>query len=235
MKMQTIKMKDLNENVKELLSGGKYNSSSELYLDKYAPKNIPFNQLLYVVMGKELVAVKILMASNFTNFDDDAKVKFAKCIRKHDVGGWCLLIQTPYGIEWRNDIVYHTRYFWSKEDYFAHLESGRGGFEFEFEMMGHILGVFPGSHYSFKESWGWNGHCAEKTSSYIKNLVMNENGLNVILTRRKDEFWSKEDCLKAHLEGMKIVDFPEIENSIKVTIEVVPSQPIIHTLNFIEK
>ena len=75
MKMQTIKMKDLNENVKELLSGGKYNSSSELYLDKYAPKNIPFNQLLYVVMGNELVAVKILMASMFTNFDDDAKVK----------------------------------------------------------------------------------------------------------------------------------------------------------------
>ena len=64
---------------------------------------------------------------------------------------------------------------------------------------------------------------------------MNENGLNVILTRYKGDFWSKEDCLKAHLEGMKIVDFPEIENSIKVTIEVVPSTPIIRTITFMEK
>ena len=234
MGMQTIKMKDLNENVKELLKGGKYTSSSVLYLDHYAPKNIPFNRVLYVVMGKELIAVKILMASCFKSFDDDAKTKFAKCIRKDNVGGWCLLIQTPYGIEWRNDLSYNKRFFFSKEEYFAHLENGNGGFEIEYKMMGHIVCQHPSSH-TFNESWRWNGHCAEKTCSFVKNIVMNENGLNVILSKRENDFWSKEECLKAHLEGMKIVDFPETENSIKVTIEVVPSEPIIHTLTFMEK
>lgn len=234
--LQTIKVKDLNENVKELLKGGKTSISSELYLDKYAPKNIPFNRVLYVVIGKELVAVKILMAAYFTNFEDNATEKFAKCIRgKHDIGGWCLLIQTPYGVEWRNDLSYHKRFFFSKEEYFAHLENGRGGFEIEHEMLGHIIGKFPGSRLSFNQSWKWNGHCAERTSSYIKCLVINENGVNVILSRSQNEFWSKEECLKAHLEGMKIVEFPEIENSIKVSIEVVPNEPIIHTLTFVEK
>lgn len=235
MNLQTIKIKDLNENVKKLLMGGKTSISSELYLDKYAPNNIPFNRVLYVVIGKELVAVKILMAAYFTNFEDNATEKFAKCIRKNDIGGWCLLIQTPYGVEWRNDLSYNKRFFGSKEQYFAHLENGRGGFEIEYEMLGHIIGKFPNSHLSFKHSWEWNGHCAELTSSYIKHLIINENGLNVILSKGRNDFWSKEECLKAHLEGMKIVEFPEIENSIKVSIEVVPNEPIIHTLTFMEK
>lgn len=233
--LQTIKVKDLNENVKELLKGGKTSISSELYLNKYVPKNIPFNRVLYVVIGKELVAVKILMATFFTNFEDNATEKFAKCIENPSTGGWCLLVQTPYGVEWRNDLSYYRRFFFSKEEYFAYLENGRGGFEIEHEMLGHIIGKFPGNRLSFNQSWKWNGHCAEKTLSYIRHLIIDENGVNVILSRGQNEFWGKEECLKAHLEGMKIVEFPEIENSIKVSIEVVLNEPIIHTLTFIEK
>ena len=62
MKMQTIKSKDLNENVKELLKGA---NCYECYLDHFAPMNVPYNKLLYMKRGKELIAVKIIMASYF--------------------------------------------------------------------------------------------------------------------------------------------------------------------------
>jgi hypothetical protein len=55
------------------------------------------------------------------------------------------------------------------------------------------------------------------------------------LSNYADGYWSKEDCVKANINGLKIVDFPETENSIKVSIEVVPNEPIIHTLKFMEE
>ena len=119
MRMQTIKSKDLNENVKELLNGA---NCYECYCDKYAPMNVPYNQLLYMKRGNELVAVKIIMASYFTTIKD--KVKFASCCRENSVGGWCYLLQTPYGMEWINQ-VHNIRFFYTKEEYFKHLESGK--------------------------------------------------------------------------------------------------------------
>lgn len=223
MKMQTIKSKDLNENVKELLRGA---NCYECYCDKYAPMNVPYNQFLYMKRGKELIAVKIIMASYFTTIKDEEKFRGCRT-------GWSLLIQTPYGMEWVSDF-YCYRFFYTKEDYFKHLENGSEGFSIKSEMLGHILGVFPGSHYDFKESWKWNGHCAERTNSCITNMVINENGLNIILSNYKGEYWSKEDCVKANINGMKIVDFPETENSIKVSIEVVKTPPIVRTITLVE-
>ena len=173
------------------------------------------------------------MASYFTTIKD--KKKFVSCCREHSYGGWCLLIQTPYGLEWTND--YHrVRFFYSKEDYFKHLENGCEGFKIETKMIGHLLGYNPPvGHLAFKQSWKWNGHCAEKAQSCITNMVINEDGLTIILSNYSSEYWSKEDCIKANIEGLKIVDFPETENSVKVTIEVVKSAPIIRTLSFIEE
>ena len=229
MRMQTIKSKDLINEVKELLNGA---NCYECYLDKYAPKNVPYNQLLYMKRGKELIAVKIIMASYVTSVKD--KVKYANCCEEHNYGGWCYLLQTPYGMEWVNR-VYDLRFFYSKEDYFKHLENGCEGFKIECEMLGRLLGHHPMGHFTFKESWKWNGHCAEKTQSCITNMVINENGLTIILSNYSGQYWSKEDCVKANIEGMKIVDFPETENSIKVSIEVVKNPPIIRTLSFIEE
>lgn len=229
MKMQTIKAKDLNENVKELLKGA---NCYECYLDKYAPMNVPYNKLLYMKRGKELIAVKIIMASYVTTIKD--KEKFASCNEQHSFGGWCYLLQTPYGMEWVNR-VHDIRFFYTKEDYFKHLENGCEGFSIKTGILGHLLDCFTMRSLTFKESWKWNGHCAEKTQSCITNMVINENGLNIILSNYNDTYWSKEDCIKANINGMKIVDFPETENSIKVSIEVVPSEPIIHTLKFMEE
>ena len=84
MKMQTIKSKDLNENVKELLNGA---NCYECYCDKYAPMNVPYNQLIYMKKGKKLIADKINMASYYTTIKD--KEKIAKCCGQQKLGGGC--------------------------------------------------------------------------------------------------------------------------------------------------
>ena len=231
MNLQTIKMKDLNENVKELLSGGVYNCNT-LDLAMSAPTYIPYGKKIYMKKGKDLVAVKILMASYFTKL---GFYNFEKCKIKDT--GWCLLIQTPYGTEWRNDLYWHdARFFYSKEDYFNHLENGKGGFEIEFKYLTKLLDKSYGwGTICFKQSWEWNGHCAEQVNSKISNIIINENGVNVIIDNCKGRYWTKEDCIKANIDGMKIIDFPETDDTIKVTIEVIPSNPIVRTISFIEQ
>ena len=66
MTMQTIKLKDLNANVMELLDGG-FSYSLTLDLSRSVPINIPYGQKLYMMKDNELIAVKILMATYITN------------------------------------------------------------------------------------------------------------------------------------------------------------------------
>lgn len=231
MKLQTIKIHDLSENVRNYLNGA--TTSMETFsTDLYMPKNIPFNQLLYMKTDKQLVAIKILMCVFITKVED--RKKFASCVRANGiVGGWCYLVQTPYGVEWRSDF-YNKRFFYSKEEYFEHLESGVGGFEIESEMafkQTHLNYC----HMNFNESWKWNGHCAEQTNSLIKWIVLNEEGINIILSNYENSYWSKGDCIKANIEGMEIVDFPTTPNTLKINVEVVPTPPIVRTLTFVEK
>ena len=231
--MQTIKYKDLNEDIKDMLLGATcYNLT--LYGDKYIPSNVPFNTLLYMKTEKQLLAVKILMATYVTKVEDNPL--FDNCKDKNgSYYSWCYLVQTPYGLEWRNDLKNFV-FFYSKEDYFKHVESGVGGLEIKLEFLGRIVPQIPTTgSVTFKECWKWNGHCAELATTTYRNLILNEDGLSVVLTRYNNQYWTKADCIKANLEGLDIVDFPQTENSIKVSIEVVKTPPIVHTLSFIEK
>lgn len=226
--MQTIKFKDLNEDVKELLNGG-FAYSSTFDLGRHAPTNIPYGQKLYMKKGRELMAVKILMATYITTLKDQHKFNnFHK-----GNGCWCYLVQTPYGTEWRNDIT-NAMFFYSKEEYFKHLETGTGGFSIEYKSFACLTNKGFGTM-SFKQSWKWNGHCAEPSVSLIRHIVINENGINIILNNYDREYWTKDDCIKANIDGLKIIDFPETEHSIKVSIEVVKNEPIVRTLTFMEQ
>ena len=113
-------------------------------------------KLLYMKRGKELIAVKIIMASYFTTIKD--KEKFANCSVNIRFG-WCYLLPNSLWYGWVSEI--YTIRFFIQKDYFASLKMVVRDLV-KTEMLGHLLGVFPGSHYTFKESWKWNGHCAEK-------------------------------------------------------------------------
>lgn len=234
MELNKIKFIDLESNVKQALGGATY-FNSQISYDLNVPTNIPFNKTLYMKRGNELIAMKFLMASYFScgakkDFD---KNLFSKCLGSQgEIYGWFFYIQTPYGTEWTR-IDGKTRFFNSIEDYYTHLESGCCGFHINYDYMFKVFFNRPQS-ISFKDAWKWNGHCAEPCISPIKNIIINEDGFHAVLTCYSGEYLSKESCIKANVEGLKIVEFPQTENSIKLTIEVVKTPPIVKTLSFIE-
>ena len=229
MKLNVFKCAELTPEVKEVLNGiTPY--SSYLYTDRNMPANVPFNTLLYMKYGDQLIAVKILMA---VYINHDSKL-LDETIPKADIG-WNYYVQTPYGTRWYSSNAFgKTHFFYSKEDYFEHLENGNKGFAITYKTIANVTNVGYGTKF-FYESWVWNGHCAEKTYSPIRYLIVNENGLNVVLSRYKGHYWNRASCVQAHIDGMEIVEFPKTENMLKINIEVVPSPPIVRTITFIEK
>ena len=169
------------------------------------------------------------MASYVNSVKDKSK------FQNGDNGYWFYLVQTPYGIAWRNDLTDRgVRFFSSKEEYFQHLENGCGGFSIEEDYLGKLINATHLGSVTLKKTWRWNGHCAEQTSSVINNIVLNKDGVNFIYRPYSGQFWTKEECIKANIDGLEIVEFPPIENTIKVDIQVVKSAPIIRTINIIE-
>lgn len=232
MKYQVVKFRDLDANVVKMLGGAKGGSSEFKLHDNY-PINIPFNKLVYMKRGNKLMAIKFLMATYISTSIKNVKQELfdiENCYTdKGYLCGWYYLIQTPFGTKWMSiDRSGKTRFFYSKEDYFKHLENGYGGFEIKYDRIG--MGT-----YSFNESWHWNGHCAEKAHSYIKNLIITEDGLSVVLVPYCGEYYTKEECIRANVEGMEIIEFPPTESVIKVSIEVVKNPPIVKTISFVEE
>lgn len=223
-----VGLNQLDKKVKELIDGGDCQSSC-IYLDRQVPSNIPFEETIYMKNGKQLMAIKILMASYVNSVKDKSK------FQNGDNGYWFYLVQTPYGIAWRNDLTDRgVRFFSSKEEYFQHLENGCGGFSIEEDYLGKLINATHLGSVTLKKTWRWNGHCAEQTSSVINNIVLNKDGVNFIYKPYSGQFWTKEECIKANIGGLEIVEFPPIENTIKVDIQVVKSAPIIRTINIIE-
>ena len=232
MELNKIKFIDLESNVKQAL-GGATCFKSEISYDFNVPTNIPFNKTLYMKRGNELIAMKFLMASYFSCGVTKISNKdlFAKCLSGNGMHGWFFYIQTPYGTEWTH-IDGKTRFFKSIEDYYNYLENGCCGFHINYNYMSHIFFNRP-QKISFRYAWKWNGHYAEPCLSLIKNIIINEDGFHAVLTCYSGEYLSKESCIKANVDGLKIVDFPQTEK-IKLTIEVVKTPPIVKTLSFIE-
>lgn len=223
-----VGLNQLDKKVKELIDGGSCLSES-IYLDRHAPSNIPFEKIIYMKNGKQLMAIKILMASYVNSVKDKSK------FQNLDGGYWYFLVQTPHGIVWRNDLTNRgVRFFSSKEEYFQHLENGCGGFSIKEECIGRLINARHLGSVTLKKTWRWNGHCAEQTTSPIKNIVLNKDGINFIYVPWDSNYWTKEECIKANIDGLEIVEFPPIENTIKVDIQVVKSAPIIRTINIIE-
>ena len=67
----------------------------------------------------------------------------------------------------------------------------------------------------------------------VNVMFLNENGLYINFELNTNEFKTYEECVKHHLNGMKIIEFGE---EIKIDIDIkVSAIPKIHTLKFVEE
>ena len=224
MELRTIKLENLAENVKEMLKGGSYGNDF-LPTGIWIPYNIPYNKVLYTMIDGKLTAIRFLMTTFVRDISDSKK--FSSTSNNY-------LIQTPYGLKW---VTFHNgegRFFETKEEYFQYIESGKGGFAIETEQLYRLVNVPSTDRRYFKECWEWDGLTAQKRNASIKNIIINEDGVTIVLSKSVTNYWSKEECVKANLDGMEIVDFPQSNFSVSINIEIQPNKPIVRTLKFVE-
>lgn len=103
--------------------------------------------------------------------------------------------------------------------------------------------MFPRYRYAavvgFKyHTWVWGNSCPiEGNDAFISHFFANEDGFFVCINETDEKgkrvYLSEEECIKGTLNNMVIKDFAK--EPIKVTINVLPNQPKIHTLRFIEE
>jgi hypothetical protein len=151
------------------------------------------------------------------------------------------LVQFPNGeTKWINEFLEDKRFFESVNDYFDYL-NGNNSLALEIKLT--RLYVINGTEKEYNKdfvnqhTWVWSDYlsrpCVKET--LISYIIYNENDISLVMDKDKDEFFTKEECLKSRLNNMKIVEFNDIPSiSVSISIEK-KSEPIIRTLQFIEK
>ena len=82
--------------------------------------------------------------------------------------------------------------------------------------------------------WQWSETYNSPTDNFSPEFdyfVVCADGLFVGISKQ-EYYLSAEECVKGKLNGLEIVDFAE--EPVKITINVLPNTPKIHTLRFIE-
>jgi hypothetical protein len=197
--------------------------------------NINFNQTYYKFKDNELIAFRIL----------------AITITKHN--GWfypCYLVQFPNGkTNWVIKFIEETtKVFTSVKHYMDYVSNICGSLNLQFISIAKMFDRYinyptkKGYHdtlrlfYTYK--WSDSLHKAIKDDTFIKYLLITETSLNICTNHYNPNnhtygYGSEEECVKRHLNGMRIVDF---NDTLKVEIKIQPTnEPKVHILKFIEE
>ena len=192
----------------------------------FIPIGFEFNSVYYYHNDNELMAFKILCCSYHFS------VISWEC-------GWEFLIEFPNGeLKWVLNFHKDKVFFDSTDDFFEYLNGNKlCGFKIETRTLSTINNLDPSTYYCKRHTWKWSERlskpCAEE--SIIKYAIYNENGITLVLSKDDDEFFTEEECVAKKLNNMKIVQFNNNPTfSINISIEK-KSEPIIRTLQFIEK
>jgi hypothetical protein len=82
--------------------------------------------------------------------------------------------------------------------------------------------------------WQWDYQYNQPNCNYdfyFKYFVVCEEGTFIGISN-DDYYFSAEECAMNKLNGMQIVDFAD--EPVKITINVLPNTPKMHTLRFVE-
>ena len=191
------------------------------------PFGLQFNRTYYIHRKGQLTAFRILAYA----YKD-------MCPRASGVYGLTYLVQLPnQAPEWIDKFLdQNTRIFASVNDYIQH----QGGRDMSQEL--HWTCARPMYvEYSYAaviglkgKLWKWDYQFNQPNcncSFYFDYFVVCEEGTFIGISE-PDYFLSAEECAMTHLNGMQIVDFAD--EPVKITINVLPNAPKVHTLRFVE-
>lgn len=145
------------------------------------------------------------------------------------------LIQTPTETSWRWD-VFKDLIFESVDDYYTYLETGKGNIIInKEEFNGKASFYLPKTYY-----WNKSYQRPQVTNTRMMRILITETHVYIEVDythnqyRTEEEgFPSAEECIKHHIDGMKIVEFDDPKIVINVHIEE-PKTPKVRVIKFID-
>ena len=196
--------------------------SSKLY-DAKIPRNITLGATYYTLSGGNLIAFKI-RAYSFTQ-------STAYCTTWY-------LIETPLETTWSTSFLGNP-IFASVEDYYSYIASGNGRIKVEYE---YFTNLKENKGFELKKTYYWNKQNQRPfiTSTRMYNVLVTDTKVYVGVDythsqygKNERGFVSGEECIKANINGMQIIEFNEPNVSFTFHIEE-PTEPKIRILKFID-
>jgi hypothetical protein len=202
-----------------------YMSSGVHYIYKARiPKNIVIGKTYYYI-DKE---------SNLVAF----RIKAFSITQGHPTDGKTMcLVETPFKTFWSNGIL-SSPIFNEKEDYYNYLASGQGAIKVEYDYLSNDCC----HNFSMKKTYYWSKalHRPQVTETNMHFVLITDTkvyfGVDYThsqYSKKEMGYASGEDCIKANIDGMKIIEFAEPKVTINLHIEE-PKEPKVRVLKFID-
>ena len=198
---------------------------ASIYLrDGWIPKNLYIGKTYYQLKDGNLIAFKI-HAYTFINHTYDATLYG--------------LIQTPTETSWRKD-VFNGLIFESVEDYYTYLATGKGNIIINKQYLNEKSS--NGTSFYLYKTYYWNKSKQRPslTHTRMRRILITDTYVYIEVDythcqygRRENGFSSAEECIKRHIDGMKIVEFDDPKVVVNIHIEE-PKTPKVRVLKFIE-
>jgi hypothetical protein len=193
----------------------------------YSPK-LPTNIILgktyyYIDTNGNLVAFRIKAFSITQGHPTDGKTM--------------CLVETPFKTFWSNGIL-SSPIFNEKEDYYNYLASGQGAIKVEYDYLSNDCC----HNFSMKKTYYWSKalHRPQVTETNMHFVLITDTkvyfGVDYThsqYSKKEMGYASGEDCIKANIDGMKIIEFAEPKVTINLHIEE-PKEPKVRVLKFID-
>ena len=213
------------DNVPNIGGMKKKEYTTKLYTAKI-PTNITIGTTYYTLLNGNLIAFKI-RAYSFTQ-------SFAETTT------WCL-VETPNETTWSCAIL-QNHIFASVEDYYKYISEGEGKIKIEYRYFTNLQYLNENKGFELRKTYYWNRQeqRPKTTSTRLYYVLVTDTKVYVGIDYKHNQYAdnnigyaSGEDCIKANINGMKIIEFSEPNISFTLHIEE-PKEPKIRVLRFID-
>lgn len=194
-----------------------------IYKAKF-PNNIVIGKTYYRIdKDNNLVAFRIKAFSITQGHPSDGKLM--------------CLVETPFKTFWSSNILSFP-IFNEKEDYYNYLANGQGAIKVEYAYLSNDCT----HNFSMKKTYYWSKalHRPQVTETNMHFVLITDTkvyfGVDYThsqYSNREMGYASGEDCIKANIDGMKIIEFAEPKVTINLHIEE-PKEPKVRVLKFID-
>lgn len=167
------------------------------------------------------------------------RIKAYSFVQAHPTDGKTMcLVETPYKTFW-DDKILSRPIFNSVEDYYTYLASGENRLEIKYTYFNN--GDDKRSFF-LEKTYYWNEgkHRPQVTETKLHYVLITEKNVYIGVDYTHSQYCKKEmgyasgeDCIKANVDGMKIIEFAEPSIPFDLFIEE-PKEPKVRVLKFID-